>query len=165
MPAIERLRSASGRLAHATRTHSRLIGGGVAAAFTAVLAMVAARRHRSETVTLPDPAGLATETAVSVHNAAKSTMLSAARAADAPDLALITRTVQEAITDATEAGVDLVSVAIGVTSGAAEVTHLFDRPHHEVMTHAVTASVDAAAASGATAASRVRDALAGLSST
>lgn len=162
MPAIDVLRSVPRRIADGTRGRSRLIAAGAAAAAATVAATIAARRHDGDAVTLPDPAGLATETAVSVHNAAKSTMLAAARAAERPDLELITRTAKEAVADAIEAGVDLVPVALGVTGGAAEVAHLFALPRRQVANHAATASADAAAASGVTAASRVRDVFDGL---
>lgn len=96
---------------------------------------------------------------MSTHNAAKSTMITAVRAAEAPDLSLVESTVQEAIRDASEAGVDLVPVAIGVVDGAGTVAHLLSRPAREVLHLAASAAVAAGERHGASARARLAAAL------
>ena len=121
-----------------------------------------ARRRQVQALTLPDPAAGTAEAAVSLHNAAKGTVISTVRAADSPDLSLVRQVAREAIADAARSGVDLVPVAIGVTEGAAEIAHLLDRSGEEVAAAAATSAKEAATEFGAVAGSRVRTALAPL---
>lgn len=72
------------------------------------------------------------------------------------------RSAPRRLADGIEAGVDLVPVAIGVTGGAAQVTHLFDLSRREVAVSAAAACIEAAKTSGETAASRVKQAFAEL---
>jgi hypothetical protein len=113
-------------------------------------------------VALPDPATNAIESAVSLHNAAKGTIMSAVRAAAGPDSALVVEVTRRAITDATEAGVDLVPVAIGVAEGARAVAHLLDVPERDLIGAVVAAAVEAATEIGVAAGSRVSDSFAAL---
>jgi hypothetical protein len=165
MSALDITRSTTRRLAVSLRSRTRLIGVGVVAGATvlaAAVAAVAARRKGGDVVTLPDPATDATEKAVSLHNAAKGTIISAVRAADAPDRTLVVEVARRAVADAAEAGVDLVPVAIGVADGAVAIAHLLDVPQRELAISAAVAAVDVAMERGTTAGSRVRDSFAAL---
>lgn len=167
MSALDITRSTTRRLAVSLRSRTRLIGVGVVAGGTvlaaaAAVAAVAARRRGGDVVTLPDPATDAIENAVSLHNAAKGTIISAVRAADAPDRTLVVEVARRAVADAAEAGVDLVPVAIGVADGAVAIAHLLDVPRRELAISAAVAAVDVAMDRGATAGSRVRDSFAAL---
>lgn len=148
-------------LCHTVRGRGRLIAAGSVAAVSgaAVAAAVVRRRHR-ETVELGDPGVLAAETAQSVHNAAKGTVIGAVRSAEQADHGLITATVWEAMQEAFRSGTDVTSVAAGVVEGAAEVAHLVGARPHELASLAARAAVDAAAAQGDVAGQRVHGLLA-----
>lgn len=162
MSALGTIRSTTRWPAVRLRGRTRLIGLGAAAGVAALVAAVSARRGSGDVVTLPDPATDAIEHAVSLHNAAKGTIISAVRAADAPDSALVVEIARQAVTDAAEAGVDLVPVAIGVADGAIAIAHLLDVPGRELAVSVATAAVDVATDLGLTAGTRVRESLASL---
>ncbi|MDZ7732916.1 MAG: hypothetical protein U5R31_07175 [Acidimicrobiia bacterium] len=140
------------------RGRSRLLGAGVAAAGAGALAAaVAVRRTRSMAPALPDAGPLAAETAVSVHNAAKGTIIAAIRSAEEAGPVLVAATVHEIVNDAASAGADLTAAAIGAVEGTAEVAHLIDHTRDELIELAGRAAVDAASAEGDVAGARVRD--------
>lgn len=142
------------------RGRSRVLAAAVAALVAGVTALLV-RRVRSERIELPDPGPLAAETAVSVHNAAKGSVIAAVREHDGPDHELVVGTVKEAVRDAAGAGADVTAVALGAVEGAADVAHLVHAHPRELASLAARAAVDAAAAQGETAGARVRDLLAG----
>lgn len=149
-------------LAAKLRGRAHLIGVGAAAGVAAGLAAVSARREKSDIVTFPDPATDAIDNAVSLHNAAKGTIIAAVRAADAPDSELVVEVARRAVTDAAEAGVDLVPVAIGVADGAVSIAHLLDVPERQLAVIVAGAAVNVATDIGVTAGSRVRESFAAL---
>ncbi len=162
MSAFDITRSTTRWFTASLRSRTHLIGIGAAASVAALAAAVAARRGSGDVVTLPDPATDATENALSLHNAAKGTIISAVRAADAPDRTLVVEVARGALADAAEAGVDLVPVAIGVADGAIAIAHLVDVPRRELAVTVAMAAVDVATEQGATAGSRVRESFAAL---
>lgn len=127
----------------------------VAAAVVGVLV----RRGRRVTLELPDPGVLAAETAISVHNAAKATVISAIREADQPDTVLLQNTVREAMREGVWAGADLTAVAVGVVEGAVAVSHLMEEGTVTVASTAALAAMEVADAQGRVAAARIRDML------
>lgn len=135
----------------------RLIGAAMAASVAAAVAVTS--RCRRQSLTLPDPAPLAAEAATSVHNAAKSTVIAAARESEEPDHTLIGEVVHQTVTDATASGADVLAAAIGAVEGAFAIAHLVDNNPHELARTASFAAMEAAALQGATAADRVRDIL------
>lgn len=147
------------RLSATVRGHSRLAAAAAAGVLAAV-ATIVARRRTKEQVDLPDPASVAADTAVSVHNAAKLTVISAVRENDEPDDQVIAVTVREAMLDATRSGADVTAVAMGAVLGAAEVAHVLDLRPREAAAVASRAAVDAASAQGEVAGGRVLELLA-----
>lgn len=127
----------------------------VAAAVVGVLV----RRERRVTLELPDPGVRAAETAISVHNAAKATVISAIREADQPDTVLLQNTVREAMREGVWAGADLTAVAAGVVEAAVEVSHLMKEEAGTVGSTAALAAMEVADAQGRVAAARIRDML------
>lgn len=158
----------SGALGRAARWFGRTpLGrsafGGVALAAVATALIPVVRRRRARAVSpvdLPEPGPLAAETAVSVHNAAKSTVLRSVRAAEHPDEELVADTVRQAVLEGAEAGADLAVVIIGVVEAAAEAAPLLGAEPGELVSVAALAAVEAAAAQGEVAGVRARDLLA-----
>lgn len=125
----------------------------------AAAAAIMARRRQQERVRLPDPGPLASVTAVSVHNAAKGTVIAAIREAHRPDGDLLASTAHRAVAEAAEAGADLTAAAIGAVEGAMEVAHLLEGSPATAASRAASATVEGAGSSGALARTRVREAL------
>lgn len=148
----------AGRAAHLLRDRGRLIGAAVTAAAAATAVTVARRRQR-DTLALPDPGPIAAETATSVHNAAKGSVIAAVREADAPDRVLVDGAIRDAVTDAGSSGADVIAAAIGAVEGSFVVAHLIAVEPRQLATDAAVAAVDAAALQGSVAADRVRDVL------
>lgn len=131
---------------------------GIVSGAGAVAAALLARR-RLEQSRFPDPAGLAAETATSVRNAAKGTVIASVRETDNADAALVASAVREAVDDALKAGADVTAVAIGAVEGALDVAYLVDGSKSTVVSAAANAAVDAATAHGDIAGARVFDLL------
>lgn len=146
------------RLGRLARTRSSSLLWGLAMGAGAVAAAALARRHR-EPAPFPDAAGLAAETAASVRNAAKGTVIAWVREADDADAGLVELAVKEAVQDALKAGADVTAVAIGAVEGAIDVAHLVDGSTSDVTSIAAHAAVDAATAHGDIAGARVYDLL------
>lgn len=142
-------------LRRAIKGRARLLAVGSAAVGSAVVATVV-RRRRHVRLDLPEAGALAAETARSVHNAAKATLISAVRSAENPDEDLVARTVQDAVHEAARAGTDVTSVAVGVVEGAASVAHLLGVGGRHLAAVAARSAVDAAGAHGEIAAQRVQ---------
>lgn len=117
------------------------------------------RRKRRVTLELPDPGVRAAETAISVHNAARATVISAIREADQPDSVLLQNTVRDAMREGVWAGADLTAVAAGVVEGAVEVSHLMKEEKETAGSTAALAAMEVADAQGRVAAARIRDML------
>lgn len=128
------------------------IGGMVVAAI--------ARRHRNPPLEWPDPGELAAETAVSVHNAAKATVITAIREADQPDLVLLSNTARDAMREGVASGADLTAVAAGIVEGAVDVSRLLGEDPVAAGSTAAQAAMEVADAQGRVAAARIRDMLA-----
>lgn len=141
-----------------TLSEKRSVAGGLLAIAIAV-AGVLVRRDKRSTLELPDPGALAAETAISVHNAAKATVISAIREADQPDTVLLQNTVRDAMREGVWAGADLTAVAAGVVEGAVEVSHLMEAEAETVASSAALAAMEVADAQGRVAAARIRDML------
>lgn len=156
----DRLTRRARGLRHTAHRRGRLIAAasGAVVGVAAVATAVARRRHR-ETVELGDPGVLAAETAQSVHNAAKGTIIGAVRSAEQAHDGLVTAAVWEAMQEAARSGTDITSVAVGVVEGAAEVAHLVGVKPHDLASLAARAAVDAAAAQGDVAGQRVHQLL------
>lgn len=120
---------------------------------------VLVRRGKRVTLELPDPGAMAAETAISVHNAAKATVISAIREADQPDTVLLQNTVRDAMREGVWAGADLTAVAAGVVEGAVEVSHLMNEDAEAAGPTAALAAMEVADAQGRVAAARIRDML------
>ncbi|MFP3883053.1 MAG: hypothetical protein ACLFWH_12145 [Actinomycetota bacterium] len=131
--------------------------GALAIAVAAVGILI--RRERRVTLELPDPGVRAAETAISVHNAAKATVISAVREADQPDTVLLQNTVRDAMREGVWAGADLTAVAAGVVEGAMEVSHLMNEDAEAAGSTAALAAMEVADAQGRVAAARIRDML------
>lgn len=144
-------------LIEALGNRSRLVYGGVVAAAAVVVGVVA--RRRAFSLDLPEPGPLAAETAESVRNAARGTVITTIREADSPDVQLVEDTSREAVADAARSGADVTSVAIGVVQGAAEIAHLVDSSPRDLTPVIARAVVSAAEAQGAVAGARVADLL------
>ncbi len=129
----------------------------LAIVFAAVGVLI--RRERRVTLELPDPGERAAETAVSVHNAAKATVISAIREADQRDSVLLQNTVRYAMREGVWAGADLTAVAAGVVEGAVEVSHLMKEEAESAGSIAALAAMEVADAQGRVAAARIRDML------
>lgn len=149
---------AAGSAAWGLRKRTKLVGTGVAALGAAGTAVLA-RRRLADRVDLPDPGPLALATALSVHNAAKGTVIAAIREADAPDEAAVSAAVSAAVVEGTRAGADVTAVAIGAVEGAAEVAHLVGSRPARIAALAARYAVEAAEAQGLVAAGRVREVL------
>lgn len=132
--------------------------GTLVAVATAVVGVLV-RRGRRVTLELPDPGAMAAETAISVHNAAKATVISAIREADQPDTVLLQNTVREAMREGVWAGADLTAVAAGVVEGAVAVSHLMKEEAETAGSAAALAAMEVADAQGRVAAARIRDML------
>lgn len=169
MVQAQRLKSAPGkrapriagkpaRLGKLTRTRSSSLLWGLAMGAGAVAAAALARRNR-QPAPFPDAAGLAAETAASVRNAAKGTVIAWVREADDADADLVKLAVKEAVQEALKAGADVTAVAIGAVEGAVDVAHLVDGSTSRVTSIAAQAAVDAATAHGDIAGARVYDLL------
>lgn len=146
------------RLGKLARTRSSSLVWGLVTGAGAVAAGVLVRRNR-ERARFPDAASLAAETATSVRNAAKGTVIASVREADNANADLVTLTVKEAVQDALKAGADVTAVAIGAVEGAVDVAHLVDGSTSHVVSIAAQAAVDAATAHGDIAGARVFDLL------
>lgn len=144
-------------LVDALGSRSRVVYGGVAAAAAVVVGVVV--RRRAFSLDLPDPGPLAAETAESVRNAARGTVITAIREADAPDVRQVETTSREAIADAAQSGADITSVAIGLVEGAADIAHLVNSSPRDLTPLIARAVVSAAEAQGAVAGARVADLL------
>lgn len=131
---------------------------GIGSLVAGAAAILARRRHEAR-ARLPDPGTLASATAVSVHNAAKGTVIGSIREAHEPDGDLLVSTVRRAVVEAAEAGADLTAAAIGAVEGAMEVAHLLGQSRSAAASQAVAGAVEAARSSGAAAGARVREAL------
>lgn len=144
-------------LVDALGSRSRLVYGGLAAAAAVVVGVVA--RRRAFSLDLPDPGPLAAETAESVRNAARGTVITTIREADSPDVRLVESTGREAVADAARSGADVTSVAIGVVEGAVDIAHLVDSTPRDLTPLIARAVVSAAEAQGPVAGARVADLL------
>lgn len=138
-------------------SRSRLVYGGLTAAAAVVAGVVAKRR--AFTLDLPEPGPLAAETAESVRNAARGTVITTIREADSPDVHLVETACRAAMADAARSGADVTSVAIGVVEGAVDIAHLVDTSPRDLAARAARASVSAAEAQGTVAGARVADLL------
>lgn len=149
----------TGKLLEWLRERSRMVaGGGMALGAMVVGALV--QRRRGERLVLPDPGEIATETALSVSNAAKGMVITAVREADHPDVVLVQNTVSEAMREGVAAGADLAAVAVGAVSGAVEMAHHVDSAPLDVAAAAGRAAMQVAEAQGRVAARRIHDLLA-----
>lgn len=138
----------------------RVVLAAIAAAAAAGAAVAVTARGRQRALALPDPGPLAAEAATSVHNAAKGTVISRVRASSDVDGELVLGVVRDAMVDASQSGVDLISAAIGVVEGAGEIAHLVGRPRDEVVRDAAGIAAEVATERGRTAGDRVRTVLA-----
>ena len=145
------------RFARLLGSHKRVVGAAVAAAAAAAVAVT--QRRRQDALVLPDPGPLAAEAAVSVHNAAKGTVITTVRESDAPDLTLVLEAVRSAVTDATSSGADVLAAAIGAVEGSAIIAHLVAETPPDVIGGASSVAIEVAARQGRIAADRVRDVL------
>lgn len=132
----------------------RLLAAGSAAIGIAVLGTLV-RRRRRPSLDFGDPAALAAETARSVHNAAKGTVITAIRGAAHSDQDLVASTVRAAMRDAARSGADITAVAAGVVEGAADIAHLLGVEPNELASVAAHSAWDAAGTQGEVAADRV----------
>lgn len=142
-----------------TLSEKKGVTAGALVTVAAAVVGVLVRRERRVTLELPDPGVRAAETAISVHNAAKATVISAIREADQPDSVLLQNTVREAMREGVWAGADLTAVAAGVVEGAVEVSHLMKEEAETVGSTAALAAMEVADAQGRVAAARIRDML------
>lgn len=142
-----------------TLSEKKGVTAGAVVTVAAAVVGVLVRRERRVTLELPDPGARAAETAISVHNAAKATVISAIREADQPDTVLLQNTVREAMREGVWAGADLTAVAAGVVEGAVEVSHLMKEKAETVGSSAALAAMEVADAQGRVAAARIRDML------
>lgn len=145
------------KLRNALFERKGVAAGGLAVAVAAVGVLV--RRGRRVSLDLGDPGALAAETAISVHNAAKATVISAIREADQPDSVLLQNTVREAMREGVWAGADLTAVAAGVVEGAVEVSHLMKEKAETAGSTAALAAMEVADSQGRVAATRIREML------
>ncbi|MDZ7676099.1 MAG: hypothetical protein U5K30_13655 [Acidimicrobiales bacterium] len=145
-------------LARLVRGRGRMVGAAVAAT-AAATAIAVTQRRRHDTLVLPDPGPMAAETAISVHNAAKSSVIAMIREADAPDRNLVDGAIRDAVIESSGSGADVLAAAIGAVEGSFEIAHLVGEKPHELVPSSAAAAVDAAALQGPTAANRVRDVL------
>lgn len=142
-----------------TLSEKKGVTAGALVTVAAAVVGVLVRRERRVTLELPDPGVRAAETAISVHNAAKATVISAIREADQPDTVLLQNTVREAMREGVWAGADLTAVAAGVVEAAVEVSHLMKEEAGTVGSTAALAAMEVADAQGRVAAARIRDML------
>lgn len=142
-----------------TLSEKKGVTAGALVTVAAAVVGVLVRRERRVTLELPDPGVRAAEAAISVHNAAKATVISAIREADQPDTVLLQNTVREAMREGVWAGADLTAVAAGVVEGAVEVSHLMKEEAETVGSTAALAAMEVADAQGRVAAARIRDML------
>lgn len=142
-----------------TLSEKKGVTAGALVAVAVAVVGILVRRGRRVSLDLGDPGLLAAETAISVHNAAKATVISAIREADQPDTVLLQNTVREAMREGVWAGADLTAVAAGVVEGAVEVSHLMKEESEAVASAAVLAAMEVADAQGRVAAARIRDML------
>lgn len=149
------------RLGEFVRGHSRLVGAGGAAVVAGIAAVVTGR-GRSERLALPDPAVLATEAAVSVHNAAKGAVIAATRESDAPDEQLVMDAVRDAVLGGGESGADVTAAVIGAVEGAADVAHHLCRRSHELGAAAAAVAAETARLQGKVAGDRAWSSVASL---
>lgn len=117
------------------------------------------RRRRPDHLPLSDAGEIASETGLSVSNAATGAVIAAVREADRPDIVLLRNAVSEAMREGVAAGADLAAVAVGVVGGAVEVSHLVGEEPLEAASAAGRAAMEVAEAQGTVAAARIRDLL------
>ena len=141
-----------------TLSEKKRVAGGLLAIAVALVGVLF-RRRRRVSLDLGDPGVVAAETAISVHNAAKATVISVIREADQPDTVLLQNTVRDAMREGVWAGADLTAVAAGVVEGAVEVSHLMGGEAQTVASTAALAAMEVADAQGRVAAARIRDML------
>lgn len=140
------------------RKHSRLTYTSLAA-LAGLVAGVVVRNRRVFHVSLPDPSVLAAETAASVRNAARGTVITQVRESDEPEASMIEDLARSAIEDAAGAGADITAVAIGIVEGVVDVAHLLGSDPRALAARTAHAVVAAAERQGAVAGARVRDLL------
>ncbi|MCK9485487.1 MAG: hypothetical protein M0R73_02130 [Dehalococcoidia bacterium] len=151
------------RVAFAVRNHPRIAMAGASSAGATVAAAVMARRRRTQWAPdLPDVSELATVTALSVHNAAKGSVITKVREHDEPSRSLAMESVRQAIAEAASSGVDVTSAALGAVEGAIEAADLLREDRLEFAQEAAEAARFAAGVVGSVAARRVGDALASV---
>lgn len=142
-----------------TLSEKKGVTAGALVTVAAAVVGVLVRREKRAILELPDPGALAAETAISVHNAAKATVIYAIREADQPDTVLLQNTVREAMREGVWAGADLTAVAAGVVEGAVEVSHRMKEEAETAGSTAALAAMEVADAQGRVAAARIRDML------
>lgn len=140
------------------RERSRVLVGGVMA-LGALIVGGLVRRRRSDRLSLPEVGAIATETALSVSNAAKGTVIAAVRESERPDIVLLRNTVSEAMREGVAAGADLAAVAVGAVGGAVEMARLLGEDPLEAASAAGEAAMQVAEAQGRVAATRIQDLL------
>lgn len=158
IPAV--LSAVGARAVASVRAHPRVAG--TAASALAGTAAVLARRRTPSIPQLPSASTLAASTAISVHNAAKATVI-ASIDEDAPESrAVILQRVRTAVEDASSSGVDVTSAALGAIEGSVIAADRLGLEREVTAREAAREAHAAAARLGFVAAARVEDALAPL---
>ncbi len=111
---------------------------------------------------LPSVEEVTTATALSVHNAAKASVIASVDGNDAESSDLILKAVRAAIEDASSSGVDLIAAALGAVEGSVVVADRLGVPPIEIAKTAAREAHAAAARVGFVAAERVEDVLSPL---
>lgn len=150
---------AVGRWVHG---HVRLTAAGVASVAAGAVAVAVQRRRGRRQLDLPEPGALAAEAAVSVHNAAKGSVLRAVHVTGSSDPQVVCDAVRDAVQDGAEAGVDVGAAVIGAVEGAEAVASELGVDHARLVAAAATVALDAARRQGQVAGDRAHDLLAPL---
>lgn len=164
MRIIERLpriaAEAGGRVVGGLRSHPRITGA--AASTLAGAAALLVRRRTQELPALPAVGEIALSTAVSVHNAAKASVIASVDDDGPESSALIQQAVRAAVEDASTSGVDVTAAALGAVAGSIVVAERLGVKQIDVARAAAREAHAAAARVGFVAAERVEGVLSPL---
>lgn len=164
MRIIERLpriaTEAGARVVGGLRSHPRVTGAAASALAGAAALLV--RRRARELPVLPAVDELALSTAVSVHNAAKASVIASVDGDRPENSDLILQAVRAAVEDASTSGVDLTAAALGAVAGSIVVAERLGVTPVDVARAAAREAHAAAARVGFVAAERVEGVLSPL---
>ncbi len=153
--------TAASRLAGSIREHPRMVAVGVGSAAAAAGALFA--RSRVDILDqLPDAAELAAETASSVRNAAKSSVIATVREHTEPTRQVALDAVHRVVLEGAAAGADVTAAALGAIEGAVAIAEPLGESRSEMASAAAEVARSTASTVGIVAEQRVSKALVAL---